>query len=72
MGGSIPVFDGKSGNLRPASVSLRLPPDFLWGLVGIVEADAAFLNESRTRGRIQASVQEIRVRQFCLVSDAKV
>ncbi len=29
-------------------------------LVGVGELHAAFLNESRTRGRIQRSVQEIR------------
>jgi hypothetical protein len=30
-------------------------------LVGVEELNAAFLNESRTRGRVQRSVQEIRV-----------
>jgi len=30
-------------------------------LVGVGELHAAFLNESRTRGRVQCSVQEIRV-----------
>ena len=30
-------------------------------LVGVREPHAAFLNESRTRGRVQCSVQEIRV-----------
>jgi hypothetical protein len=29
-------------------------------LVGVVEVHAAFLDESRTRGRVQRSVQEIR------------
>jgi hypothetical protein len=36
-------------------------PGFPVELVGVGEFHAAFLNESRTRGPIQRSVQEIRV-----------
>jgi len=48
--------------LHPALCSpLYLPlARFPVELVGVVEVHAAFLNESRTRGRVQRSVQEIR------------
>ncbi len=36
-------------------------PGFPVELVGVGEVDAAFLNESRTRGRVQRSMQEIGV-----------
>ena len=35
-------------------------------LVGVDELHAAFLNESRTRGRIQRSVQETRGWHYCM------
>ena len=41
-------------------------PGFPVELVGVDELHAAFLNESRTRGRIQRSVQEIRGCHYCL------
>jgi hypothetical protein len=39
-------------------------PDFLWSLLAFDELYAAFLNESRTRGRCLGRVQEIRVKPF--------
>jgi uncharacterized DUF497 family protein len=44
-------------------------PGFPVELVGVGEVHAAFLNESRTRGHIQCSVQEIRVAAIGLTED---
>src|ERR1700691_457989 len=49
----------------------RVPPDFLWSWLAWV-LHAASLNESRTRGRVQRSVQEIRVPQPALQGEIHV
>ena len=41
----------------------HVPPDFLWSLVALAHFMRLFLTESRTRGRVQGSVQDIRVAQ---------
>ena len=54
LSGSVGVLCGPPG----------FPPDFLWSWLALPKVHAAFLNESPTRGRVQHSVQEIRVAEL--------
>src|ERR1700689_1003200 len=45
---------------RAKALPLYTPPGFPVEFVGVDELHAAFLNESRTRGRVRGSLQEIR------------
>jgi hypothetical protein len=49
-----------SNSALPANQRVPHIPDFLWSLVGSTKLYAPFLNERRTRGRVQGCVQEIR------------
>jgi hypothetical protein len=47
----------------PAVLPL-LDPDFLWSLLALMNLMRLSLKESRTRGHLQCSVQEIRVQHW--------
>jgi hypothetical protein len=47
-----------------SSRDLCRPPEFLWSWLALCKLHAAFLNESRTRGRVLWGVQEILVLSF--------